>query len=527
MINTCVRAPIRFVSTSMHICLHCLKYKAIIAALIVLPSFAQPAVTTIKSVADSHGSLVAGDLVFSNFQAPAALPFSHPQGALPNDASDIAVATTVKSDGRIGLVFTPIDAATDLPAPLFINAQRGSAFPGNLVRNITYDVTSTNPQRLLHSLVLNHGSGSNSSGDASVANIAYYVEPGTGLAGLLVLDSLNTLQLTALLPGGDLQSFRFGDELELTSNHNRGGSTGTATVDSFETTFTLVSSTVVAPPVNVIPSFIGSNAIFGGSTGSGLVQLNVPAQAGGAVVTLTSANPALAAIPATVTVPQGAFSASFPITTAPVLLPATTVGLIAALNGTTVNGFLQIFPAPPVAVSAVTLAPTAVSGGAPMQGMVTMNIPVQNTPVTVALTSNSPAVIVPSTVTIPVGAASVSFSASTAAVALPTNVTINATFESASVSATVTINPAAGVICTLTITRSGSGTVTATPAGNDRAINCGSTCTASFNLGTAVTLTATPPNGKSLAAWSGGCSGSNPICTLVMNNNTAVQASFK
>jgi hypothetical protein len=47
-------------------------------------------------------------------------------------------------------------------------------------------------------------------------------------------------------------------------------------------------------------------------------------------------------------------------------------------------------------------------------------------------------------------------------------------------------------IFNLFIGRGGSGTVTATPAGVDRAINCGSTCSAKFLQGTTITLTATP-----------------------------------
>src|SRR5262249_11758286 len=77
---------------------------------------------------------------------------------------------------------------------------------------------------------------------------------------------------------------------------------------------------------------------------------------------------------------------------------------------------------------------------------------------------------------------------------------------------------------TLSVTRdgSGSGTVTSNPAG----INCGSTCSAPFDSGTVVTLTATPATGSTFAGWSGGgCSGTG-ACTLTMNAATAVTATF-
>jgi hypothetical protein len=78
---------------------------------------------------------------------------------------------------------------------------------------------------------------------------------------------------------------------------------------------------------------------------------------------------------------------------------------------------------------------------------------------------------------------------------------------------------------TLSVGKSNSGTVTSTP-GNDRTINCGSTCSAKFTQGAEVTLTATPPAGKQFLNWSGACSGNSPTCTLSINQSTSVQAVF-
>ncbi len=74
----------------------------------------------------------------------------------------------------------------------------------------------------------------------------------------------------------------------------------------------------------------------------------------------------------------------------------------------------------------------------------------------------------------------------------------------------------------LSVAKSNSGTVMSTPAG----INCGNTCTASYGAGNAVTLTATPPPGLAFLGWSGACSGTNPSCTVTLNADTKVQASF-
>src|SRR4029453_7152777 len=61
---------------------------------------------------------------------------------------------------------------------------------------------------------------------------------------------------------------------------------------------------------------------------------------------------------------------------------------------------------------------------------------------------------------------------------------------------------------TLTVSRSGNGTVTSTPTG----INCGNTCAAAYSAGTVVTLTATPQNKNfPFLGWSGGgCCGRGP-----------------
>jgi uncharacterized repeat protein (TIGR02543 family) len=75
----------------------------------------------------------------------------------------------------------------------------------------------------------------------------------------------------------------------------------------------------------------------------------------------------------------------------------------------------------------------------------------------------------------------------------------------------------------LSVTKSGSGsgTITASPAG----ISCGSTCTASYVGGTVVTLTATPASGSTFGGWSGSCSGTS-TCSVTMSAARSVGASF-
>src|SRR5438270_9114143 len=82
----------------------------------------------------------------------------------------------------------------------------------------------------------------------------------------------------------------------------------------------------------------------------------------------------------------------------------------------------------------------------------------------------------------------------------------------------------ADVVCTrvLTVTKTGQGTVTSTPAG----IDCGATCTASFADGTQVVLSAAPAPGYTFTGWPGGACSGTGTCTLTMSSDRALTANF-
>jgi hypothetical protein len=91
--------------------------------------------------------------------------------------------------------------------------------------------------------------------------------------------------------------------------------------------------------------------------------------------------------------------------------------------------------------------------------------------------------------------------------------------SSQSVSATFTQNLSYSL--SVSVTGSPGGNVTSAPAG----IDCGATCSASFNAGTVVTLIASPAKAWGLAGWGGACSGIGN-CTVTLNTSTGVSASF-
>lgn len=78
---------------------------------------------------------------------------------------------------------------------------------------------------------------------------------------------------------------------------------------------------------------------------------------------------------------------------------------------------------------------------------------------------------------------------------------------------------------TLSITKggSGTGTVSSVPAG----IACGTTCSAEFNAGTQVTLTATPDPGFTFSKWTGSCSGSTSPVIVDMDQDKTCVAEFE
>ena len=99
--------------------------------------------------------------------------------------------------------------------------------------------------------------------------------------------------------------------------------------------------TVTPPPPPTVSSLtLIPSTVTGGSSSIGTVTLSGPAPSGGAVVTLASSKPPVAAVPATVTVAAGKLSAGFTVSTAP---SANTSAVISAsYNGTTKKATLFI-----------------------------------------------------------------------------------------------------------------------------------------------------------------------------------------
>lgn len=82
--------------------------------------------------------------------------------------------------------------------------------------------------------------------------------------------------------------------------------------------------------------------------------------------------------------------------------------------------------------------------------------------------------------------------------------------------------PPVTVTLTVAKTGTGNGTVTSSPPG----INCGTTCAASFNSGTLVTLTASPISGDIFTGWTGCDTAFGLYCTVTMSKMRLVMVAF-
>jgi len=287
---------------------------------------------------------------------------------------------------------------------------------------------------------------------------------------------------------------------------------------------TTLTQNLVVYPLQISRLDLTPNYVTGGASATGTVVLPVPALPGGSVVTLGSNTPS-AIVPPTVTVPAGALTASFTVTTVPVSV-ATDASITATLGYTASTG-LSINPPGP---SSLTVSPQIVVSGTTSIGTVTLNGVSPPGGQVVYLSSNSATAVPPVTVTVPAGATSASFSITTAAVAASTAVTITANASELSATAILTVVPGelanlslspasvvGGVSSTGTITLStpaptggvtislSSSASTAVPPGSDTVPAGGSTATFEVTtdaVSTAVSATITATLGSTTATAS-------------------------
>jgi trimeric autotransporter adhesin len=122
----------------------------------------------------------------------------------------------------------------------------------------------------------------------------------------------------------------------------------TVTISAVYSGVTKTATLTVTRPVPATVT-LNPTSVAGGSPSTGTVTLNGIAPSGGAVVSLTSGNTAVATVPPSVTVSAGATSSTFTVTSLSVPAVATSV-ITASCNGVTQTATLTVTPpAPPPA----------------------------------------------------------------------------------------------------------------------------------------------------------------------------------
>jgi hypothetical protein len=190
-------------------------------------------------------------------------------------------------------------------------------------------------------------------------------------------------------------------------------------------------------PASLSSLSLNPSTVTGGQAVTGTVSLTGPAPSGGALVNLSSANPA-ATVPSSVTVPFNSASANFTVNTTSV--SATTAGNITAVYaGVSKSANLTVNAAAPAVLSSLTLNPSSVVGGSTSGGTVTLTKPAPASGAIVALTTNKTVATVPASVNIAPGASSVTFNIVTKTTNKKVTVSIGASYGGITKSATLTV----------------------------------------------------------------------------------------
>ena len=184
--------------------------------------------------------------------------------------------------------------------------------------------------------------------------------------------------------------------------------------------------------------------MVGGNTAQGTATLTSAAPAGGALVTLSSSNLSVAAVPASATVAAGALSAPFTVGT--VSVTASTLATItAAFGGATRSATLTVTPTavppPPVGPASLSVSPATVEGGNSAVGTIFLTLGAPTGGLVVSLSSsNIAAATVPATTTVPGGLSSSTFPITPLVAAGTRTATITASANGISRTATLTVN---------------------------------------------------------------------------------------
>lgn len=181
------------------------------------------------------------------------------------------------------------------------------------------------------------------------------------------------------------------------------------------------------------PSSIGT-----GETSQGTVTLTTPAPSGGVLVTISNSGPTFVTAPANLTIPAGATTGTFAITTTNVAMTGDIL-ISATAGGVTKTATLTV----KWQLTGMSL-PSSAAGGSTVNGSVTLNNPAPAGGKVVSLSStNTGVATVPASVTVPEGAMTAPFVANTRSVSSATPVNISGALGGSTQIVTLNVTPPA------------------------------------------------------------------------------------
>jgi hypothetical protein len=403
--------------------------------------------TTVTVTASYQGSSLGAGLVVQpspTVIVPASLSLA-PASVNGGDSTQATVTLTGPAPkGGLVVTLSSSDPAAQVPASVTVPAAATSA---------TFTVTTSQvSQQVVATLT---ASANGKSATAALTVLAPTLEklvltPPTLPGGQ---NAIGTLNLTFAAPAG-------GGVVTLSSDNPAAVVPATATIPGGGTTQTFTVTTKAVPKTviaTITATFDGLSqtakleirsarisgisvapaSLTGGAPAVGTVTLDSPvAVAAGLVVTLAGSDPA-GVLPATVTVPLGATTATFPLTTTVVPAPVADT-ITATLDGISKTTLLSVQP---IQATSLTLNPSSVIAGVSSVGTVTVNAPAPPGGLVVTLSLLGAAETLPATATIPAGATSGTFTIGTPVAG---SATISAVVGGQTRTATLTVTTAVG-----------------------------------------------------------------------------------
>jgi hypothetical protein len=395
--------------------------------------------------------------------------------------------------------------------------------------------------------------------------------PASGLAGASVtISGANFTGAAAVTFNGTAATFSVTSDAAIQATVPAGATTGPLGVTTPGGTATSGSSftVLVAPTItSVTPANgpAGTVVTIGGTNFTGVTAVAFNGTAA-AIYTVTSATAIQATAPAgvttgplSVTTAGGTATSAAAFTAAPTIASVTPasgpVGTVVTISGANFTGATSVrfngVSATTFTVMSATAIQAAVPAGA-TTGPLSVTAPggtatsAGSFTVAPAITSFTPAsgpagTVVTITGTNFTGATAVGFNGSAASFTVNSATTIQATVPAGATTGPVSVTTSGGsttsasnftVTVQLTVSKThgllglSDGMVTSSPGG----ITCGTSCSASYNMGTVVILTARPNLLALFGGWSGdqcdSVSSNGTVCTVTMSRAKTVVASF-